>query len=111
MVLLDMVGDCELAIPREANSDAALYDLFAEGAREATGDPAPFEGTTTPIADDHIPFIEAGIPAVDLIDLQFGEGSAPGSLWHTPGDDLGTVCAESLDAVGEAAIIAIPRIR
>ena len=47
----------------EASSDPALYELFAEAARERTGSPAPFEGSAAPIADDHIPFLEAGIPA------------------------------------------------
>ena len=44
MVLFDMVGDCDLEIPREANSDPGLYRLFADAAREQPGGPAPFEG-------------------------------------------------------------------
>jgi glutaminyl-peptide cyclotransferase len=111
MVLFDLVGDCDLEIPREAGSDAGLYALFAEAAEEATGSPAPFEGTTATVLDDHVPFAEAGIPAVDLIDFQFGPGPTPGGWWHTPEDTLDKVCAESLDAVGEAALVAIPEIR
>ena len=53
---------------------------------------------------------EAGVPAVDLIDLTFGEGPAPGSFWHTSEDTLDKVCAKSLDAVGEAAARAVPAI-
>jgi len=104
MVLLDMVGDCDLSIPREASSDEGLYGLFAGS------DPALFDGTRGPIADDHVPFLEAGIPAVDLIDFDYGPGPSPGGWWHTPGDDLGRVCPESLDAVGAAALQALPRI-
>ncbi len=68
-------------------------------------------GTTTPIGDDHIPFIEAGIPAVDLIDLAFGGRAAPRARTGTRSEDtLDKVCAESLDAVGEAAVVAVPQI-
>ena len=108
MVLFDMVGDCDLAIPREGYSDPRLYDLFAQAADELRGSPAPFEGTRAVILDDHLPFLEQGIPAVDLIDFEYGPGNA---WWHTPQDSLDKVCAESLDAVGEAALLAIPRIR
>ena len=111
MVLFDMVGDCELEIPRETSSDPDLYGAFADAASELTGGPAPFEGTFGGVVDDHTAFIAAGIPAVDLIDFQFGPGPPPGEWWHTPRDTLDTVCSESLNAVGEAALRAIPRIR
>jgi Zn-dependent M28 family amino/carboxypeptidase len=111
MVLLDLVGDCNLGIPLEANSDASLYALFAEAAAEIDGDADPFTGTTGEVLDDHIPFRDAGVPAVDLIDFTFGPGQSPGAWWHTPEDTLDKVCSESLDAVGEAAVRAIPRIR
>jgi Iap family predicted aminopeptidase len=109
MVLFDLVGDCELGIPLEANSDPSLYALFAEAGAELPEN--PFAGTAGPISDDHLPFIEAGVPAVDLIDFDFGPGPSPGAWWHTPADTLDKVCAESLDAVGEAALTAIPAIR
>ncbi len=110
MVLFDLVGDCDLAIPREQDSDPALYELFAAAAAQRSGSPAPFEGTRGPVGDDHLPFVEAGIPAVDLIDFSYGPGSSPGEYWHTPEDTLDKVCAASLDAVGEAALVAIPQI-
>ena len=110
MVLFDLVGDCDLGIPREANSDAGLYSQFEAAAEEATGAAAPFGGEASGVLDDHIPFAEAGIPAVDLIDFTFGPGSSPGAYWHTVEDTLDKVCPESLDAVGEAALIALPRL-
>ena len=111
MVLFDLVGDCDLEIPLEAQSDPALYQLFADAAKANMGDAAPFEGATTPIADDHVPFLQAGVPALDLIDFEYGPGPAPGAYWHTSEDTLDKVCPESLDAVGEAALTAIPQIR
>jgi glutaminyl-peptide cyclotransferase len=109
MVLFDLVGDCSLQIPYEANSDRDLYEQFAQAARADDGDAAPFQGETDPVLDDHIPFARAGIPAVDLIDFTFGPGPPPGAYWHTPEDTLDKVCPESLDAVGEAALGALPR--
>ena len=84
MVLFDLVGDCDLQLPYEQNSDQDLYALFAVAAAELYGDPAPFEVNTFPVGDDHVPFIEAGIPAVDLIDFTYGPGAPPGEYWHTP---------------------------
>ncbi|HET6831505.1 MAG TPA: M28 family metallopeptidase [Solirubrobacterales bacterium] len=104
MVLLDMVGDCDLEIPREERSDPGIW------AELAAADPELFDGATGAISDDHVPFLEAGIPAVDVIDFQFGAGPPPGELWHTAGDDLDAVCPASLDAVGGALLRALPRI-
>ncbi len=111
MVLFDMVGDCNLDIAHEGNSDPGLYRLFADAAEKQTGSPAPFEGTTAPVIDDHSPFAEVGIPAVDLIDFDYGPGPAPGAFWHTRRDTLRHVCAHSLGAVGSPAWAVLPAIR
>ncbi len=58
---------------------------------------------TTPIEDDHLPFLEAGVPSVDIIDLEF----AP---WHTAGDTLDAVSARSLQVVGDALLAALPGV-
>jgi glutaminyl-peptide cyclotransferase len=111
MVLFDLVGDCDLQIPRESYSSKKLYGLFESAAAElGGGDPAPFGGTASPVQDDHIPFVEAGIPSVDLIDFTYGPGPTPGAYWHTPEDTLDKVCPESLGAVGRAALVALPEI-
>jgi Peptidase family M28 len=111
MVLFDMVGDCELRIPREASSSPSLYRLFARAARAQRGSSWPFEGRTGAILDDHTPFEQASIPAVDLIDFDYGPGPSPGTFWHTRADNLQHVCARSLAAAGRPALAAIPRIR
>ena len=46
------------------------------------------------IIDDHTPFLEVGIPAVDIIDIEY-------PYWHTTADTIDKVSAESLQAVGE----------
>jgi hypothetical protein len=93
--VLDMVGDCSLQIPREESSDRDLY-------RRLHG-PA-FGGTTGRILDDHTPFEQAGIPAVDVIDFSYGPGGTPGAWWHTTEDSLDKVCAGSLGQVGAAVL-------
>jgi glutaminyl-peptide cyclotransferase len=111
MVLFDMVGDCDLAVPREANSDAALYEQFARAGESEDGSQNPFTGEAGPVLDDHTPFQRAGIPSVDLIDFDYGSGPTPGRWWHTRQDALRHVCARSLGVVGEAALAALPGIR
>lgn len=98
LYLLDMVGDCDLRIPREANSSPGLYRLLRG---------RPFGGTTGGISDDHIPFREAGVAAVDVIDFDYGPGPSPGAWWHTPQDTLGKVCPASLGTVGRAVLRAL----
>ena len=71
MVLFDMVGDCDLQLPYEQNSDQDLYALFAVAAAELRGDAGPFRFNTFPVDDDHVPFLDAGIPAVDFIDFTY----------------------------------------
>ena len=104
MVLFDMVGDCDLDIPLEESSDPDLYSLFADA------DAAVFSGGRTGVEDDHVPFLEAGVPALDLIDFSYGPGPSPGEYWHTTEDSMHEVCPASLDAVGGAALVALPRI-
>jgi glutaminyl-peptide cyclotransferase len=112
MVLFDLVGDCELAIPQEGNSDGALYERFRAAALELepAGDGEPFVGDADPVLDDHVPFVDAGIPSVDLIDFSFGPGPSPGAWWHTTEDDLDRVCASSLGQVGRPALVALSGI-
>jgi glutaminyl-peptide cyclotransferase len=111
MVLFDMVGDCDLHIPHEANSDPDLYGVFAEAADRQSGSESPFGGEAAGVLDDHTPFLQEGVPAVDLIDFDFGPGPSPGAWWHTRADDLGHVCARSLGAVGAPALAALPAVR
>jgi len=97
MVLLDFVGDRELSTPREANSDGALWGKLRAAARR-TGNGAAFpDSTSGGISDDHLPFIEQGVPSIDLIDFDF-------SCWHTRCDDLSAVSERSLDTTGETVL-------
>lgn len=57
--------------------------------------------------DDHLPFLDAGIDAVDLIDFEYGPGNR---YWHSPFDTLDKLSAESFQKVGETSLLALPRI-
>ena len=64
---------------------------------------AYFIDDTTQIEDDHEPFLRAGVPAVDIIDLDF-------PAWHTAADTLDSVSAQSLQVVGDVLLAALPQI-
>ena len=102
MLLVDMVGDRNLNIRREANSTGWLTDIIWVAARRlGRGD--AFLDDPLALEDDHLPFLEAGVPAVDIIDLDY-------PAWHTPNDTLDNVSARSLQTVGDVLLAALPTI-
>ena len=101
-VLVDMIGERDLRILRDTNSTPWLIDLIWTAAGRLKHDRTFVSGTTA-IEDDHLPFIAAGVPSVDLIDLDYPE-------WHTPGDTLDKVSARSLQIVGDVVLAALPAI-
>jgi glutaminyl-peptide cyclotransferase len=97
LVLLDMIGDRDLSIPREQSSDRGLWARVRAAAR-TVGVQRVFPGATTgTVLDDHTPFLRRAIPSVDLIDFTFPP-------WHTRRDTLASVSPRSLDAVGETVV-------
>jgi glutaminyl-peptide cyclotransferase len=93
-IVLDFVGDRELAIPRDQFSNRRLWGRLRAASRRtgfARYFPAREQGA---VLDDHVPFIRAGVPAIDLIDFDF-------DCWHRTCDDLTAVSPQSLNAVGE----------
>jgi peptidase M28-like protein len=61
----------------------------------------------TGIVDDHIPFLQMGIPAVDLIDYNFGFNNI---YWHTPNDTLDKISPQSLKVVGAIVLRTIEKL-
>jgi hypothetical protein len=102
LVLLDMIGDRDLRIRRDANSTPWLVDIVWNAAAKL-GHTGTFSSELTTIEDDHIPFLRAGVPAVDIIDLE-------NPTWHTPMDTIEYVSAKSLQVVGDVVLAAIPEI-
>ncbi len=102
MILVDMIGDRDLVIKRESNSTGWLTDAIWASAREL-GHEAVFVPGPFSVEDDHLPFLQAGIPAVDIIDLDY----VP---WHTADDTLDKVSARSMEVVGRVVTAALPKI-
>jgi hypothetical protein len=97
VVVVDFVADADLSLPRESLSDPALWArLRAAAGRVGVGRVFPAR-VASGVLDDHIPYRERGVRAIDLIDFDYPP-------WHTVGDDLSAVSPRSLDAVGEALV-------
>jgi Zn-dependent M28 family amino/carboxypeptidase len=108
LILVDMIGDRDLHIQREAHSTPWLADLIWASARRLKK-PEFSDQPTGEIEDDHIHFLRAGVPAVDIIDLQYRDPTGR-DLWHTQADTLDKVAAGSLQAVGDVLLDALPAI-
>jgi Zn-dependent M28 family amino/carboxypeptidase len=102
LVLVDMIADRSQRFMRESNSTPWLTDIIWSTAQKL-GHGAIFVNASTPIEDDHIPFLRAGVPATDIIDLDY-------PAWHTPGDTLDRTSARSLQVVGDVVVASLAPI-
>lgn len=100
-ILLDMIGDRSLTIRRESNSTRWLTDIVW-GTAKTLGHGAFMDEETT-VEDDHIPFVRAGVPSLDIIDLDY-------TAWHTAQDTIDAISARSIQLVGEVVVAALPEI-
>ena len=101
LVLVDMIGDRDLRIMRESNSTAWLTETVWTAAAKLGR--AEFVSETTAIEDDHIEFLAAGVPSVDIIDMEY-------PAWHRDDDTLDKLSEDSLKAVGDVVLAALPAI-
>ncbi|MBG7609387.1 MAG: M28 family peptidase [Anaerolineae bacterium] len=97
VILVDMVGDANLNIYKELNSDTELSTEIWQQAASLGYSQYFIPVHKYRMLDDHIPFIRAGIPAVDLIDFDY-------PYWHTTEDTLDKVSANSLKIVGNTLL-------
>ena len=97
MVLLDFVGDRRLSTPREALSNLRLWARLRAAARGVGASRSFPDESRGAIQDDHVPFLQAGVPSIDLIDFDF-------RCWHRLCDDLGAVSERSVDVSGETVL-------
>jgi len=93
-IIVDMIGDADLEVYYERNSDIALMEQIWQQARNLGYENIFIPEFKHSMLDDHTPFIEAGIPAVDLIDFDY-------PYWHTTSDTLDKVSPESLKSIGD----------
>lgn len=101
LVNLDMIGDAYLGIHRDPDAPRWLLNSVW-GTAMRLGYGRHFLDAAKRVQDDHLPFREAGIPALEVIDFSYGGSMAAHQRnWHTSGDTLDKVRAESLKAVGD----------
>ena len=92
MILLDMIGDRDLNFTLPANCSPALTAKLEQLIRENKPG-LRYEKLSYDMLDDHAPFLQKGVPAIDLIDFEYGPGN---SYWHSAGDTLDKISAESI---------------
>ena len=97
LINVDMIGDANLDILNDENSSQSLRTLMWESA-DKSGDGKYFLHQRAGIDDDHIPFVQAGVNALDIIDYNYGPQN---SYWHTAADTIDKLSAHSLQVVGD----------
>ena len=99
-ILLDMIGDKDLDIQRDANSTGWLLDLIQRAAAK-DGNQSYFYQQKTQVEDDHLAFVKRGVPTADVIDLDYGYEN---SYHHTAQDTMDKLSAKSLTIVGNTIL-------
>jgi len=104
---IDMIGDRELRIPREINSDQYARDVMdmVFGIARDLGISQFVDEEGTEITDDHLPLNMIGIRTIDLIDFSYPDAS--NKYWHTLADTPDKCSAQSLAAVGQVLLTVI----
>jgi Zn-dependent M28 family amino/carboxypeptidase len=100
LILMDMIGDRDLKLENDTSSTSSLMDLVRRSAA-GLGYTKHMAASQKGMVDDHLPFIRAGIPAVDLIDYEYGFNN---SFWHTSNDTLDKISPRSLKIVGDIVV-------
>lgn len=103
MILLDMIGDRDLTVTIPRNVDKKLRKIAFDAAR-AAGIRKNFTLSKGAVLDDHVPFVDAGVPAINIIDFNFGSRPGLNDYWHTEEDKMERICPESLQSIGEVVI-------
>lgn len=102
LINVDMIGDKNLDIKMETNSNPALNKLVWDTAK-ALGYGAYFLDEQLATDDDHMPFVKLGVPAIDLIDFDYPP-------WHTDSDTMDKLSAQSLEIVGTVVLETVHRL-
>jgi Zn-dependent M28 family amino/carboxypeptidase len=93
-IILDMIGDADLQVYYERNSDTHIREGIWRAADDLGYGNIFIKEERHSMLDDHMPFLEAGIPAVDLIDFDY-------PYWHTTQDTIDKVSPDSLQVIGD----------
>jgi len=100
LMVMDMIGDADLNIDRNATGAPWLLDLIYAAA-ERLGYQSHFYARQSSIEDDHLPFVKRGVPSADVIDLDYGYNNV---FHHTPQDTMDKLSPKSLEIVGDTIL-------
>jgi glutaminyl-peptide cyclotransferase len=103
VIVLDMVGDKNLNITVPRNSSRELVKELFFAAHQAGARPKFSLGPGS-VLDDHVPFLIAGMPAIDVIDFEYGSAPGLNDYWHTTNDTLDKLSVESMQTVGDTIL-------
>jgi glutaminyl-peptide cyclotransferase len=110
LLLLDMIGYKNLSVARETGSDRSLQEAIRDAAHQL-GYSRYFFRYETAITDDHMSFSHVGVPAVDVVDAQYGRlgpgFDSMGEFHHTNADTMDKVSAHSLEVVGRTILLTV----
>lgn len=98
LINVDMIGDKNLRLVWETNSAASLRAMVWNTA-DSLGYSSSFPRQGTDVGDDHMPFLNAGVRALDLIDFD-----SQSTFWHTPRDTMDKLEARSFEIVGSVVL-------
>ncbi|HWG59522.1 MAG TPA: M28 family peptidase [Candidatus Acidoferrales bacterium] len=107
VILADMVGQKDLQIDKDSNSTPWLQSLVWKTA-DRLGYGKLFNKQGSSIVDDHQPFLERGVPAVDIIDLN---GYIQEGYWHTPQDTMDKISPKNLAIVGHVILVSLGELQ
>ena len=99
VVCIDMIGDRDLGISIPKNSTPSLAQLALKAAGRA-GVADKVSPSPLLVKDDHVAFLNAGFPAIDLIDFEFGSEPGLNDYWHTEKDTMDKLSRKSLEQSG-----------
>jgi glutaminyl-peptide cyclotransferase len=107
LILLDMIGDKNLDVWYETNSTKRLMDLFWSTAQRI-GLGSILSQVKSGVGDDHMPFLDVGIPCLDIIDFNYGPEN---SYWHTAADTPDKLSPQSMEKVGKVVLTMLPELQ
>jgi glutaminyl-peptide cyclotransferase len=109
-ILLDMIGYKNLSVARETGSDSSLEEVISQAANQL-GYSRYFFQYDTAIIDDHVSFIRVGVPAVDVVDAEYGrmgpEFDSMGEFHHSNADTMDKISQHSLEIVGRTILLTV----
>lgn len=100
VICVDMLGDANLNISLPRNTTPELRRVALESAKR-TGHAKVVEEIRELVKDDHLPFLDAGYKAIDLIDFEYGSAPGLNDYWHTSKDTIDKISSASLQTSGE----------